>query len=229
MASAAQMIANKANAQHSTGPKSAAGKATTARNAQKHGLASQSFVILPGQEAEFQNLESSLRNDFHPEGMFQDILFKQILHAAWNLERCRKAEAHLHAQSENANLDPLLSEEHAAKLRLIALYAGRAERSLFRAAKELRAVQTELCHRADAGIDDPGLSSLIDTQSLHRQAAQNKARLNQAALNEVRAFCEAPTPGQIDKVLGCEDDEEQTEPIALDELLRFKLARARQA
>jgi hypothetical protein len=40
MISAAKLRANRANARHSTGPKSPAGKARSARNAHRHGLAS---------------------------------------------------------------------------------------------------------------------------------------------------------------------------------------------
>jgi hypothetical protein len=48
MASAAQIAANPANAQHSTGPRTEAGKATVARNRLTRGLASPGFFLLPG-------------------------------------------------------------------------------------------------------------------------------------------------------------------------------------
>ncbi len=99
MASAAQVLANKANAQHSTGPKTETGKATSSQNATKHGFTSQTLVILPGQEDTFTELESTLRQQFAPEPGYQEFLFHRILHAAWNQHRCECAEVELHAES----------------------------------------------------------------------------------------------------------------------------------
>ena len=45
MASEAQIQANRANAQKSTGPRTAEGKATVAQNAVKHGLRAEQMVI----------------------------------------------------------------------------------------------------------------------------------------------------------------------------------------
>ena len=50
MASPAQVLANRQNSTHSTGPVTAEGKARSARNATRHGLTSKQIVI-PGQPA----------------------------------------------------------------------------------------------------------------------------------------------------------------------------------
>ena len=47
MASEKQIEANRANAQHSTGPKTPAGKAISRLNALKHGLTAEIAVIRP--------------------------------------------------------------------------------------------------------------------------------------------------------------------------------------
>ena len=224
MSTAAQIAANQANAQHSTGPRTETGKAAAAQNARKHGLSGKSFVILPGQEEAFADFESGLRAEFQPEGMYQGILFNEILHAAWNLERCHNAEAQLHAEAADPNIDPLLVEANASKLRLIALYASRAERSLAKVAKELRRVQTEAHYRAEERANDTDASPLVDTQLIDKQVAVNLAKLQHAALNQVRAIMEAPTPGDFMKKTGPEHIPGQTEPMSMGDLLVMKVA-----
>jgi len=49
MATAAQIAANRANAQHSTGPRTPEGKTASSMNALKHG-ADAASVVIPGED-----------------------------------------------------------------------------------------------------------------------------------------------------------------------------------
>ncbi len=51
MATAAQIAANQANAQKSTGPKTPPGKAASSRNATKHGLSGSTTAALLASES----------------------------------------------------------------------------------------------------------------------------------------------------------------------------------
>ena len=75
MATAAQAItdrdskktlANRENAQHSTGPTTDAGKAASSLNNLRHGLTARGFIVLPGQESAFNGLEAGLRISLAP-------------------------------------------------------------------------------------------------------------------------------------------------------------------
>ena len=149
MASAAQILANKANAQHSTGPKTDAGKTTSSQNATKHGFTSKTFVILPGQEEAFETLESTLRQQFAPDAGYQEFVFNRILHAAWTQHRCECAEVELHAESATPTRDPFLTESLERKVRTLATYATRAERSFHKYVKELRDLKNEARYRRE--------------------------------------------------------------------------------
>ncbi|MBL8217144.1 MAG: hypothetical protein JNK87_40865 [Bryobacterales bacterium] len=193
MATAAQLTANQANAQHSTGPKTDAGKASSSQNATTHGLTSKYTIVLPGQEEDFAKLSESLTGAFQPEGAYEELLFKQILHAAWNMERCRKAEFDLQAAVAGPGTDILTVQANYAQLKLIALYHSRAERSMAQAARELRRVQTEAFYRTESGLP-ADLPPLMETQSVVKQLVAERLRRSQANLTEIRAALEAPPP-----------------------------------
>ena len=67
MASAAQVLANQANAQHSTGPKSEAGKARASRNNLKHGLTLGVLTLSPEEQTQFCEFEAKMRAECNPE------------------------------------------------------------------------------------------------------------------------------------------------------------------
>src|SRR5215475_7298679 len=66
MASAAQVIANQANAQLSTGPLTPEGKARVSQNALRHGLTARHLVIRPDELDEFASLHPSLIDELAP-------------------------------------------------------------------------------------------------------------------------------------------------------------------
>ena len=58
MATPAQITANIVNAQQSTRPRTEAGKATSSRNALKHGLTAQTVLLLGEDEEAYRQLRS---------------------------------------------------------------------------------------------------------------------------------------------------------------------------
>jgi hypothetical protein len=62
MASQAQLAANTANAQHSTGPRTPEGKTVSAQNSRKHGLTSKDLVIGADEQPEF-DLDPAVQKD----------------------------------------------------------------------------------------------------------------------------------------------------------------------
>jgi len=93
MASPSQLTANQANARHSTGPRTAEGKARVSQNALRHGLTARHLVIRDDEHEEFDALQLSLSQELAPQGATETIVFQELLHAAWNLHRFRRIEA----------------------------------------------------------------------------------------------------------------------------------------
>ncbi len=100
MATAAQCEANRANAQASTGPSTAAGKAASSRNATKFGLFSTNNCILPGEEREYDTLCKRLWLELDPVGALEEATAAEYVRAVWRLRRCAMAEERLGWRSE---------------------------------------------------------------------------------------------------------------------------------
>ena len=64
-----QANANQANAQHSTGPQTPQGKATSAQNARTHGLCCKDRLVANEDQLEFEVMEVKLRVDIHSREM----------------------------------------------------------------------------------------------------------------------------------------------------------------
>ncbi|MBI4889381.1 MAG: hypothetical protein HY821_02070, partial [Acidobacteria bacterium] len=138
MASAAQILANQANAQLSTGPKSPEGKARSAANSTKDGLTSANPVVDSHQSEEFHSYRQALENDTHPEGPIEHEYFHRLLTAGWNLRRARTLESELLDKT-----NPSTDDQDAARLHRIARYRRELERTYDRALKQLQTLQTQ--------------------------------------------------------------------------------------
>src|ERR1051325_7339400 len=95
MGTPAQIAANRANAQHSTGPCSVEGKAVTRFNAFKHGVDAQSLVI-PGEDPEeFARLTAGLFAHLEPEGPLETACAHAMVRAEWFRRRYAVIESQL--------------------------------------------------------------------------------------------------------------------------------------
>jgi hypothetical protein len=138
--SASSQIANAANAQLGTGPRTEKGKRQSSQNARTHGLTAQHPVISEEDRAAFQQLRQQLQAETKPQGALQQIIFEELGHSAWNLGRVRAMEAELDASAQGA----LLTDDGpAAKLDRLARHHTRIERAFFRSLRELKALQTD--------------------------------------------------------------------------------------
>ena len=143
MASQAQILANRQNAQLSTGPATAPGKARSSQNARKHGLTAAVLIVRDDEREAFASLEASRATQLAPQGALEEIVFNQLLHAAWNQRRLRRLEAELF----HHNLDPLADPAQAPTLDRYARYQARFDRAFHRALRELKALQNGRAQR----------------------------------------------------------------------------------
>ncbi len=87
MATKAQIIANRRNAQKSTGPRTRKGRAIVSQNAVKHGLLARQNVISTESQADFNLHRDHVLNDLAPESPMESILANRIVILSWRLTR----------------------------------------------------------------------------------------------------------------------------------------------
>ena len=85
---------NRANAQHSTGPRTPEGKAASSQNAFKHGLSIQRHAVLRDEDpAQYAQLLSELREIYEPRSRRETLAVDDIAQCRWALQRFDEAEA----------------------------------------------------------------------------------------------------------------------------------------
>jgi len=147
MSSAAQIAANIANAQASSGPTSDAGKAISAKNAVTFGLFSGDF-IRPGEEDGYAALHAGLVAQFAPGSLLEAILVEEIHRATWRFRRCGEVESHLVIRlddRENYIFDPMeTSDENVVRIqKSVDRARAQAHRLLHRCTAEFSKLQAE--------------------------------------------------------------------------------------
>ena len=198
MATAAQVIANRANAQHSTGPRTPEGKSASAANAVTNCLTAVKLFVRPDEQAEFDAFESGLLAELQPEGFVESFLFDRILHASWNLLRCDTLEHKLQEQAFAKGLDDATQDDELTRqLDRIYRYKKTHESSRRRAMTDLRQIQTEGVRRRENQelLEE---SILVDTTAIMKALSIKVAREDKALAQRVeanvRAFLDAPPP-----------------------------------
>jgi len=166
MATIPQMEANRLNAQKSTGPRSAEGKASSRFNAYKHGAYARAHIIPGEDQADLTHLSEDYVLDLRPEGVVELRLVDTLIHSDWEQRRIPVLEAALIAglvakQEDSPHaLGAALVEDASGPNVLQKLFRRNqaAIRDWFRAYNDFRKYQAERLSRP-ADPDPPAASA----------------------------------------------------------------------
>jgi hypothetical protein len=135
MATTAQVLANQANAIHSTGPVTPEGKARASHNAATLGLFSASAFIRPDEQDAYEAFRAAWQTRLVPDGPLEATLVSELVQAAWRLRRCTLLETTTPDATTLQDLDRIQASIDRAR--------STAQRALQRNLTELRRIQTD--------------------------------------------------------------------------------------
>ncbi len=171
MATEAQIAANRANAQKSTGPRTPEGKEPASQNALKHGLFAREVVIRGEDAEEFERHRQGLLEQLNPVGPLEELLAARIVDLSWRLQRAVQDQSGafvtLYERQTAEAGEPQEPAERAATLgrMIVADYGGEAvlerllryerriESSLYRTLNELRRVHDQVQKAAQEEVN----------------------------------------------------------------------------
>src|ERR1700689_419055 len=164
MASIAQVTANVANAQKSTGAKAEKGKHRTRLNAYRHGLTGQICLLTADEHQAFDHHCTGIRESLAPVGALEIELAQSIAEDHWRLKRARAIETGIFALGQQGALGALATADRvdpaqlpvdeaisqartwlakSENFQLLALYEQRIHRAIEKNMAQLRTLRAE--------------------------------------------------------------------------------------
>lgn len=139
MATIQQILANRANASLSTGPRTAGGIEATKYNATRHGLAGNQIVTKGEDPAAYDELRRQLVADHAPANEREAMLVEEIAQNWWRLERARRVEAAV--IQKFGELECIVDPEARKAFQTISRYLNAIQRTWHRACRDLEVLQ----------------------------------------------------------------------------------------
>jgi len=191
---------NRANSQHSTGPRTAAGKHRSSQNARRHGLTARTAVNPDTEqgEAEYQALCKKFFEEYEPATATEATMVQHLADTSWRLTRIPQVEDAVLADKS------LASQEAIDQVSKLGLYTSRLSRQFQNTVKQLREIQDDrrleerrqLRAAADLLVEherkqipwDPADDGFVFSRSQVEQFATREIRLNDAHLYCSAAF-----------------------------------------
>ncbi len=155
-----QIAANRANAQHSTGPNTPGGKKRSSQNALRHGITAQTTIMTDEDRIKHDEFCANMMDDLAPVGGMETFLASSVAEEAWRLNHARAQcgnivaighfdgtgdtyDASEHPEVHTAITAARTVRDHAKTLELISLYETRIRRSFEKYLEKLETLQSE--------------------------------------------------------------------------------------
>jgi hypothetical protein len=162
-------VINRANAQKSTGPRTAAGKQRSSLNALRHGLTGHTIVLPTEDHSAYQRHSHAFLDEYQPKGATETQLVQSLLDTSWQLNRASAVETNLfslgitemedriratHPEAETALAMALAYREHNRAFANIGIYRQRLTRVFERTLILLRQIQAERRKNEERQLDN---------------------------------------------------------------------------
>ncbi len=204
--------ANRANALHSTGPRTESGKQRSSLNALTHGLSSQSAVLPSEDPAAYQLHCRQFHDEYQPKTPTEIQLVRELADTSWRLNRIPLLEADLltRASDHRRGHDPIaynILDAHRA-LATLGLHGQRLSRQFHNTLDQLRVIQSDRREREQRDVKraaallelhkhkgiqyDPAQDGFVFSRSEIEAHSQRLMRLNESRHVEYIRFHAPP-------------------------------------
>jgi hypothetical protein len=193
----AQLAANRANAEKSTGPRTDEGKAASSRNGLTFGLFTMRDFVQPGEEdEEYVLLCAAFHKDLNPQTTLEQTYAAAIISAQWRLRRCSLVES---GMSGFFALDPMEDAVGVKVQTSVDRARSQAFNMLRRSTDQLRRLQSDRALRQKLAPAESDVKDLVSYQqivSTLAHAKRGKLLPVESDGHEMASDCKpfAPTP-----------------------------------
>ncbi len=171
MASPAQLAANTANSQKSTGPRTEPGKQRTRLNAYRHGITGQICIFTTEDQRAFESHCTGIREALEPVGALELDLAQAIAEGRWRLKRASALESSIYALGQSQPVSDDIGQIQIGEalaqartwladgknLQLLTLYEQRIQRSVEKNTAALNALQAKRQAIAEKALEEAQL------------------------------------------------------------------------
>ena len=180
MSTQAQIAANQANAQLSTGPKSEAGRAAAARNNFRHGLTTSSeFWVLPCEsQTDYLKLLAQFQQEHQPETPTEETLVQAMAEHHWLRHRAMRLEEACFDFTTGQIIDE-------RKLALYLRYQTTHERAFHKALNDLLKLRAEK-RKAEIGFERQQHAQANETRRQERHEMKKERHKWEILLAQVK-------------------------------------------
>ena len=149
---------NRANSQHSTGPRTEAGKQRSSLNALRHGLTAASPILPSEDPAAYESQRRQLIGEYQPATPTETQFVQELMDTSWRLNRIPVLEADLldratNPPNEQARIDFDIVDAHRL-INNLSIQAQRLSRQFQKALDKLREIQTDRRDRERRQLKD---------------------------------------------------------------------------
>jgi hypothetical protein len=149
---------NRANSQHSTGPRTPAGKQRSSLNALRHGLTAASAVLPSEDRAAYEDHRRRFFDEYRPAAPTESQLVQELADTSWRLNRIPLFEAEVLARAAApVPLDREIAFDIVDAHRLIAnlgIQGHRLSRQFQKSLDKLREIQADRADRERRDLKD---------------------------------------------------------------------------
>jgi hypothetical protein len=150
---------NRANSQHSTGPRTAEGKSRSSQNALRHGLLSRTPVLPSEDQAAYEHHCRQFFDEYRPATPTESQLTQELADTAWRLNRIPALEANLLKRAGQAMEVDIA--EATRTLSMLGLHGARLSRQFQKTLQQLREIQADRLARRERDLKDAAAVSEV--------------------------------------------------------------------